>query len=103
MLPPQLFCLASRKCHLGAFTSVAFSATLAAMRNVVDLKKLLSERQMRLADLARELKVDKSIVTRWAQRQVPAERMSDVSHVTGIPIEKLRPDLFVSRQTEAAE
>lgn len=64
------------------------------MQNDVDLKTLLSRRSLRLTDLANSLEVDKSIVTRWAQKQVPAERVLDVERVTGISRHELRPDVF---------
>ncbi len=57
------------------------------------LVTLLKARGLRLADLATRLEVDKATVTRWAQKSVPVGRVSDVSRVTGIPVEKLRPDL----------
>ena len=66
-----------------------------------DLKSLLSEIGMRRADLARALKVNKSLVTRWSQRRVPVERVAAVSDATGIPKHKLRPDVFDA--VEAAE
>jgi DNA-binding transcriptional regulator YdaS (Cro superfamily) len=47
---------------------------------------------MRLAHLARELGVTKSAISQW--KRVPAERLGDVSRITGIPMEILRPDLF---------
>lgn len=79
---------------------VASCATMLAMSN--DLGSLLSERNMRRIDLAVALGVDKSLVTRWAQGRVPAERVADVERVTGIPREKLRPDIFGAK-TEAAQ
>lgn len=49
---------------------------------------------MRRIDLANALGVDKSLVTRWAQKRVPVERVADVERVTGIPRHELRPDVF---------
>lgn len=54
---------------------------------------LLRDRGLRLVDLARRLKVDKATITRWAQKEVPADRVADVVRVTGIPAEKIRPDM----------
>lgn len=59
-----------------------------------NLLHLLSEKNMRRIDLANALGVDKSLVTRWAQKRVPVERVADVERVTGIPRQKLRPDVF---------
>jgi len=47
-----------------------------------------------LANLAREMRVEKSTVTRWMQSRVPAERVADISAITGIPKHELRPDIF---------
>ena len=38
--------------------------------------------------------VNKSTVLRWEERRVPAERVREISKITGIPRSKLRPDLF---------
>ncbi len=59
-----------------------------------DLRKYLDEGRGRGVALAQECGVTPGAVTQWAASQVPAERMFKVSTVTGIPIEKLRPDLF---------
>lgn len=42
--------------------------------------------------LARSIGIDHAAVSRWTR--VPAERLFAVSRATGIPPEKLRPDLF---------
>lgn len=56
--------------------------------------------RMSLARLARELGITRGAVAQW--EKVPAERIGDVSRVTGIPLHTLRPDLFAAA-TEAAE
>jgi DNA-binding transcriptional regulator YdaS (Cro superfamily) len=71
------------------------------MKNDVDLKKLLDSRGMRLIDLARAMDVDKSRVTRWAQKRIPAERAVDVERVTGISRHDLRPDIYPSQDAAA--
>lgn len=48
--------------------------------------------RMPLARLAREIGITRGAVAQWDK--VPAERIGDVSRVTGIPLERLRPDLF---------
>ena len=55
--------------------------------------------RMSLARLAREIGITRGAVAQWDK--VPAERMGDVSRVTGIPMDTLRPDLF--QASEAAE
>lgn len=62
--------------------------------NACALPELLRLRDMKLIDLAREAGVDKSTVTRWAQKRVPAERIADVERITGISRHELRPDIF---------
>lgn len=60
------------------------AATLTGMDAVRD--------RMSLARLAREIGVTRSAVAQWDR--VPAERIGDVSRVTGISMDRLRPDLF---------
>ncbi len=69
------------------------------LRNCVGVMKkpnlaaLLKDRGLRLIDVARALRVDKSLPTRWAQNGIPHDRVLDVERVTGIPRQVLRPDL----------
>jgi DNA-binding transcriptional regulator YdaS (Cro superfamily) len=58
------------------------------------LAPLLAVRQ---SDAARACGVNKSTMSRWlsGRERVCAERVIDVERVTGIPREKLRPDLYV--------
>ncbi len=60
-----------------------------------DLTKLLAEHGMNRAKLARLMNVNKSSVSRWAAGTIPAERAVDIERVTGIPRNRLRPDLFL--------
>jgi len=57
---------------------------------------------MKLSQLATELKVNKSQVTRWNQNKVPIERIVQIEAVTGIPRQKLRPDVFAGVKLEQA-
>jgi DNA-binding transcriptional regulator YdaS (Cro superfamily) len=68
------------------------------MRAMIALKAQLKDSGIRLVDLAAKLKVNKATVTRWHQKKVPAERVLEVARVTGIPKEKLRPDLYESEE-----
>ncbi len=52
---------------------------------------LRAERGM-LAFVARSLGITRGAVTRW--EVVPAARVLDVERATGIPRERLRPDLY---------
>lgn len=54
----------------------------------------LALKGLKLSDVARAIGVNKSALTRWKQRRVPAERVLDVERVTGIPRHELRPDLY---------
>lgn len=62
--------------------------------NDTRLAQLLKTKDLRFIDLARKLGVDKSLVTRWAQKEIPLSRVFDVERETGIPREELRPDFF---------
>lgn len=55
--------------------------------------------RMSLARLAREIGITRGAVAQW--ERVPAERLGDVSRVTGIPMPTLRPDLFVASENAA--
>lgn len=59
-----------------------------------NLRNTLAERGFHMADLARAAGVNKSTVTRWAKRRVPAEQVLHVERLTGISRHDLRPDLY---------
>jgi DNA-binding transcriptional regulator YdaS (Cro superfamily) len=61
---------------------------------MIDLKHLLYSRQMTLSAFAALAGVNKSTVTRWAQKGIPAENVVDVESRTGVPRFELRPDLY---------
>jgi DNA-binding transcriptional regulator YdaS (Cro superfamily) len=54
------------------------------------------------AEVARLLGVTRQTVYKWVWRRVPAERVAEVEWVTGIPRERLRPDIFDIRTSSAA-
>jgi DNA-binding transcriptional regulator YdaS (Cro superfamily) len=58
----------------------------------------LSAERGRVTKLALALNITHGAVSQW-RKQIPAERLGDVSRATGIPREVLRPDIFA----EAAE
>ncbi len=57
------------------------------------LAQLLCTKDMKLADLAKALEVNKTTVSRWAQKEIPTDRLEAVEKATGIPPHQLRPDL----------
>jgi DNA-binding transcriptional regulator YdaS (Cro superfamily) len=73
--------------------------------NETRLALLLGSRDMKLADLAKSLRVNKTTVSRWAQKEIPTDRIEAVEKATGIPPHELRPDLasvFAPAETETA-
>lgn len=72
------------------------------MKTPTTLRTALSDRDLRLKDLAERMSVDKATVTRWSRGRVPAERVLDIERATGIPRHELRPDLYPAPSTEAA-
>jgi DNA-binding transcriptional regulator YdaS (Cro superfamily) len=53
------------------------------------------------AEVARVLGVTRQTIYKWVERRVPAERVSEVEWLTGIPREILRPDIFNIGTTRA--
>lgn len=66
------------------------------MEQITDIQQFCRHHKISLADFGSRLSppVDKSTVSRWVSRQVPAERVRHVSELTGIPFHLLRPDVF---------
>lgn len=62
------------------------------------LQKLLREKNLKLADLARAFGVEKSSVTWWSKNKIPAERVLEVERVTGIDRHLLRPDIYPAEE-----
>jgi DNA-binding transcriptional regulator YdaS (Cro superfamily) len=58
-----------------------------------ELRKYLNKKHGNGVALAKALKVTPGAVWQYAEKQVPAERIYEVSRLTGIPIKKLRPDI----------
>jgi len=56
--------------------------------------------RIKLAELGRELGITRGAVAQWDK--VPAERLGDVSRITGISMQSLRPDLFAAASPEQA-
>lgn len=67
------------------------------------LNKLLFEKEMTPAGLAKALGLDRATVSRWCHGRVPAVRVVAVERITGIPRELIRPDVFGDRQSEPAQ
>ena len=53
----------------------------------------------RLSRLAAGLEITPGAITQWSE--VPAERMGDISRLTGIPMKELRPDIFAKAEQAA--
>jgi pyruvate kinase len=68
------------------------------------LKDFFEQERGRKSALAKALKIAPAAISQW--KTVPADRIFDVSRFTGLPIEKLRPDLVDAAESirpEAAE
>jgi transcriptional regulator with XRE-family HTH domain len=57
------------------------------------LKRYRDAADLSLEELAAKFRVNKSTVMRWEAR-VPANRVVAIERVTGIPRQRLRPDLY---------
>lgn len=66
------------------------------------LAETLRKRGIKLIDVAQDAAVNKSTVTRWMQKRIPAERVLDVERITGVPRHELRPDIYPPQSHEAA-
>lgn len=67
--------------------------------NTPALKSVLAAHGIKtFSDFAGRIGVDKSTVTRWAQKGVPADRLIELERVTGIPRTAFRPDLYEATQ-----
>ena len=67
------------------------------------LKQHRADRDLTLEAVGNRLGVDKSTISRWERRGVPADRILEVSNRLGIPREKLGPRLFKGySQTEVS-
>ena len=69
---------------------------------MTNLVEKLRERGIKLVDVAHVAAVNKSTVTRWLQKRIPAERVLEVERITGVPRHELRPDIYPPQSHEAA-
>jgi len=67
----------------------------------IDLHKMISKRGHTFSQVAEKMGVARSQLTRWSQRKVPAERVQELSSITGIPAKDLRPDIFETPKERA--
>lgn len=65
------------------------------------LTEYFEAKRGRKVRLARSLGLTPGAVSQW--EQVPADKAVDVSRLTGIPVEELRPDVFRVSSVEAAQ
>lgn len=56
--------------------------------------QLLEDKNIRPAELARKMDLNRSSITIWARNRIPAERVLEVERITGIPRTRLRPDIY---------
>lgn len=56
------------------------------------LKKFLKDERGRANMLADQLSISPSAISQW--NRVPAERVLEIEHITGLPRHELRPDLY---------
>ena len=61
------------------------------------LEKYFDEVVGRRLELSKALDITPSAVSQWASDKIPVGRLADVERVTGIPREKLRPDIFYGK------
>jgi hypothetical protein len=73
---------------------VALNYSCATIPTMSELRTWLDGERGRGTKMATDLAVTPGAVFQWADTQVPAERVFKVSDLTGIPIQKLRPDLI---------
>ncbi len=52
------------------------------------------ERNSTQAELAKRIGVTQGAISQWLKRGVPPRRVRAVEKVTGIPRERLRPDIY---------
>jgi len=67
------------------------------------LKQWRSETQTPAERIAQKIGVTLAMWSRWetGKRRIPAERVPSISEATGIPPDRLRPDVFGARETAA--
>ncbi len=56
------------------------------------LKKKLRQENKSITWLADQLSITRGAISQWDR--VPAERIGEISNITGLPHKVLRPDLF---------
>ena len=84
-------------------TVVASCATMLTMMNHRNLTQYRKERGLTLQEFGALLspQVNKSTVLRWEKKGPSTDRLSDVSELTGISFEDLRPDIFKPKRDYA--
>lgn len=54
------------------------------------------------AELGEKFNVNDSAINKWERKRVPAERVLDVSDLTGLPPHRIRPDLYRAPDMQGA-
>ena len=60
----------------------------------LELQRYLADADLNQQTLAGLLGVRQPTISRWISGRIPAERVLEVSRVTGIPAFDLRPDIY---------
>lgn len=69
---------------------------LGAMKKQIDIKQVV-DKAGGMYELARVLDTNYQTIQFWIKKnRIPAERVIAVEHASGIPRERLRPDLFLA-------
>lgn len=89
------------KFHIAALQKTVASENSGAIVGAMEhLIKHIDAKRGRLTELARALGITPAAIKQWSI--VPADKVVAISAYTGIPRQKLRPDLYVGMM-EAAE
>ncbi len=66
------------------------------------LRKWREANGLTQAQLGKRLGVKDAAITKWEKGRIPAERVLDVSDLTGLPPHRLRPDLYRAPSLQGA-
>jgi DNA-binding transcriptional regulator YdaS (Cro superfamily) len=67
-----------------------------------ELQKWLDQNPTQ-AELAKKIGVTQGAISQWLKRGVPPKRVRAVERVTGIPRERLRPDIYGGAKRRPAQ
>lgn len=70
------------------------------MPTMIPIVALAAEKSGGVVSLSRELGIKHTALYSW--KRVPAERVRDISRITGLSPNDIRPDIFGARKAEPA-